>query len=107
MNSKLFQEHENRFQVGDLVCYRQPSGRRKLCGIITEMNETSDSANRGELVKIYWCIDKEEVDISPLSFPPVRKSGWIAAGLLQCAGNLEIISKKYLTIKDKSGNMEQ
>ena len=85
MNSELFQELNNKFSIGDLVCYKQPVGN-KLCGIITEINK--------ELVKIYWCIDKEDVDISPLSYPPMRKNGWIAAGLLKSSGNLEIISKK-------------
>ena len=85
MNSKFCQEHKNKFGVGDLVCYKQPAGS-KLCGIITEINK--------ELVKIYWCIDKRDVDISPLSYPPMRKDGWIAAGLLKSNGNLEIISKK-------------
>ena len=48
------------------------------------------------MVKIYWCIDKEEIDISPLSYPPVRKNGWVAAGLLRGAGSLEVVSKKKL-----------
>ena len=85
MNSKFYQEHKDKFSVGDLVCYKQPMGS-KLCGIITEINK--------ELVKIYWCIDKEDVDISPLSYPPMRRDGWIAAGLLKGNGNLEVVSKK-------------
>jgi len=76
-----------------LVCYKS-SGSRELCGIITEINNIPNSTEQGELVKIYWCINKENVDISPLSYPPIRKEGWIAAGLLQGTGNLKIISKK-------------
>jgi len=93
MNSKLSQEHESQFSVGDLVCYRSPVARN-LCGIITEINTLPHSNKEGEMVKIYWCIDKEEVDISPLSYPPIRKDGWIAAGLLRGIGNLEIVSRK-------------
>ena len=52
------------------------------------------SDEEGEMVKIYWSIDKDAVDISPLSYPPIRKDGWIAAGLLQGVGSLEIVSKK-------------
>jgi hypothetical protein len=91
MNLKLYQKSSNQFRVGDLVCYkRAPS--KKVCGIITEV----DRVEKSDMVKIYWCIDKDEVDISPLSYPPVRKNGWIAAGLLRGAGNLEIVSKKKL-----------
>jgi len=72
------------FEVGDLVCYK--TFGHVLYGIITETKE--------ELVKIYWCIDKNDVDISPLSYPPVRKDGWIAAGILKEAGSLKIVSKK-------------
>jgi hypothetical protein len=87
MNSKYYQESENLFHVGDLVCYKQTLGTR-LCGIITDTNE--------HLVKIYWCISRDEVDISPLSYPPVRRDGWIAAGLLKGIGSLEVVSKKKL-----------
>lgn len=93
MNSKSFQAHDSQFSVGDLVCYKNPHAR-KLCGIITEVNTIPNSNVQGELVKIYWCIDKEEVDISPLSYPPVRKNGWIAAGLLKGIGNLEVVAKR-------------
>jgi len=92
MNSEFYQEHKNQFQIGDLVCYRQFTGSRKLCGIITEVNKIPNSTECGELVKIYWCIDKKEVDISPLSYPPVRANGWIAAGLLRGIGNLKVVS---------------
>jgi hypothetical protein len=93
MNSKSFQERDSQFSIGDLVCYKNPL-TRKLCGIITEINIIPNSTKRGELVKIYWCIDKEEVDISPLSYPPIRKDGWIAAGLLKGIGNLEVVAKR-------------
>jgi len=96
MNSEFYQERKNKFEVGDLVCYKK-SGNKSLCGIITEINKMPKSDEMGEMVKIYWSIDKESVDISPLSYPPVRKNGWIAAGLLQGIGSLEIVSKKYLT----------
>ena len=85
MNSKLSQEQKNKFKIGDLVCYKR-SASNKMCGIITDIKK--------ELVKIYWCINKEDVDISPLSYPPVRKDGWIAAGILKSSGNLEIILTK-------------
>tara|TARA_R110000824_G_scaffold279853_2_gene467967 strand:- start:1683 stop:1937 length:255 start_codon:yes stop_codon:yes gene_type:complete len=81
------------FKVGDLVCYKA-SASRQLCGIITEINNNFGDSELGELVKIYWCIDKGEVDISPLSYPPVRKNGWIAAGLLRAIGNIEVLSRK-------------
>ena len=100
MNSKLFQEHESQFRIGDLVCYKSPTAR-KLCGIITEINTMPNSNAKGELVKIYWCIDKEEVDISPLSYPPIRKDGWIAAGLLRGIGNLEVV------VKGKKKNLDK
>ena len=93
MNSKSYQKQKNQFNIGDLVCYKG-SLARKMCGIITEVNIMPNSNKQGELVKIYWCIDKEEIDISPLSYPPVRKDGWIAAGLLKNIGNFEIVSKK-------------
>ncbi len=73
------------FEVGDMVCYKKSFGH-VLYGIITETKE--------ELVKIYWCIDRNDVDISPLSYPPIRKDGWIAAGILKEAGSLKIVSKK-------------
>ena len=95
MNLKLYQKSNSPFQVGDLVCYKNHL-MRKLCGIITEIHKIPDSIEKSEMVKIYWCINKEEVDISPLSYPPVRKGGWIAAGLLRGIGNLEIVSKKKL-----------
>jgi hypothetical protein len=85
MNSKLSQEHEEEFQVGDLVCYKKSLGSR-LYGIITETKK--------EMIKVYWRLDKEEVSISPLSFPPMRRNGWIAAGILREAGSLKIVSKK-------------
>ena len=87
MNSEFCQERKNKFEVGDLICYKS-SGGRKLCGIITEINKILKSNEDGEMVKIYWSIDKEAVDISPLSYPPVRKDGWVAAGLLHSAGSL-------------------
>ena len=93
MNSRLYQERNSQFHIGDLVCYKNPLAR-KLCGIITEVYKIPDSTETGEMVKIYWCIDKEEIDISPLSYPPIRKNGWIAAGLLRGIGNLEVVSKK-------------
>jgi hypothetical protein len=99
MNSKSYQEQENQFNIGDLVCYKNRH-TRKMCGIITEINIIPNSNKQGELVKIYWCIDKEEIDISPLSYPPVRKDGWIAAGLLRNIGSFEVVSKKKL---DKHG----
>jgi len=92
MNSELYQEHESQFHIGDLVCYKN-SLARKLCGIITEVYQIPKSTEKGEMVKIYWCIDKEEVDISPLSYPPIRKAGWIAAGLLRGIGSLEVVAK--------------
>jgi hypothetical protein len=106
MNSKLYQERKNQFQVGDLVCYKN-SGNRKLCGIITEVNKIPNSTEQGESVKIYWCIDKDDTDISPLSYPPIRKDGWIAAGLLRGIGNLKVVAKhkKRLTNDHKGGNM--
>ena len=91
MNSKFYHERKNQFLIGDLVCYRN-SGNRSLCGIITEVNKAPYSTERGELVKIYWCIDKEFIDISPLSYPPIRRDGWIAAGLLRGIGNLKVVS---------------
>ena len=90
MNSEYYQEHKRQFEIGDLVCYKNPLAR-KLCGIITEIYKIPNSTEKGEMVKIYWCIDKEEVDISPLAYPPIRKNGWIAAGLLRGIGNLEIV----------------
>jgi len=84
MNSKLSQECEEEFHVGDLVCYKKSLGN-KLYGIITETKK--------ELIKVYWRLDKEEVNISPLSFPPMRRDGWIAAGLLTTVGSLEVISR--------------
>jgi len=93
MNSEYCQEQKSQFKVGDLVCYKNFSNRN-LCGVITEINKIPKSSEHGDLVKIYWCIDKEEVDISPLSFPPVRKNGWVAAGLLQGIGSLKVVSKK-------------
>ena len=92
MNSDYYQERKNKFEIGDLVCYKQPNGSRKLCGIITDINKIPNSTEQGELVKIYWCIDKEEVDISPLSYPPIRSDGWIAAGLLRGIGSLKVVS---------------
>tara|TARA_Y100001973_G_C5188056_1_gene329139 strand:+ start:1391 stop:1678 length:288 start_codon:yes stop_codon:yes gene_type:complete len=89
----LSQECKKQFSVGDLVCYKG-SSNRKICGIITKVNRVPKSAEEGELVKVYWCIDNEMVDISPLSYPPIRKGGWIAAGLLRSVGNLEVVSKK-------------
>jgi hypothetical protein len=89
----LSQEHKKQFSVGDLVCYKG-SSNRKICGIITKINEIPKSSDQGEMVKVYWCIDNEMVDISPLSYPPIRKGGWIAAGLLRSVGNLEIVSRK-------------
>ena len=65
-----------------------------MCGIVTEINTISKLSTQGEMVKVYWCIDRNEVDISPLSYPPIRKNGWIAAGLLLEAGRLKIVSKK-------------
>ena len=73
--------------MGDLVCYKKSFGN-KLYGIITETKK--------ELIKVYWCISRDEADISPLSYPPVRRDGWIAAGLLKGIGSLEIVSKKKL-----------
>ena len=88
MNSELYQKYKNMFQVGDLVCYKRPVGG-KMCGIVTETDKDS--------VKIYWCIDRDDrVDISPLSYPPTRKNGWIAAGLLKSVGDLQIVSKKNI-----------
>jgi len=95
MNSEYCQKYKEKFNVGDMVCYRG-SGGRSLCGIITEINKIPKSTESGEMVKIYWCIDKNEIDISPLSYPPVRKNGWIAAGLLCGIGSMEIVSKKTL-----------
>ena len=93
MNLEYYQKHESQFQVGDLVCYKS-AGSRKLCGIVTEVNEMPYTSERGGLVKIYWCIDNDGVDISPLSYPPIRKNGWVAAELLKSAGSLEVVSKK-------------
>ena len=86
MNLKFYQEP---FRVGDLVCYKQNSSR-SLCGIITEIKRSSKSMGNGMLAKIFWCINgrSEEVDISPLSFPPVRQNGWVAVELLECVGEL-------------------
>tara|TARA_Y100000034_G_C6896039_1_gene413108 strand:- start:250 stop:546 length:297 start_codon:yes stop_codon:yes gene_type:complete len=98
MNSKFYQEQKSKFEVGDLVCYNR-SGSRNLCGIITEVNEIPQSSEQGGMVKIYWCIDKNEVDISPLSFPPIRKDGWVAAGLLIEIGKLKIVSSKNVLDK--------
>ena len=95
MNLKLYQKSNSQFQVGDLVCYKNPFARQ-LCGIITEVHTIPNSVEKSEMVKIYWCIDKKEIDISPLSYPPVRKNGWVAAGLLRGAGSLEVVSKKKL-----------
>ena len=95
MNSKFYQERKNKFEIGDLVCYNK-SDTRSMCGIITEINKMPKSSEQGDMVKIYWCINNDEIDISPLSYPPVRKNGWIAAGLLMMAGSLKIISKKTL-----------
>tara|TARA_Y100000034_G_scaffold27356_1_gene32661 strand:- start:600 stop:905 length:306 start_codon:yes stop_codon:yes gene_type:complete len=95
MSLEYYQDRKNKFEIGDLVCYKS-SGGRNLCGIITEINKIPKSNEKGEMVKIYWCIDKEITDISPLSYPPVRKNGWVAAGLLLGVGNLEIVSKKTL-----------
>ena len=92
MSLKLSREPKKQFSVGDLVCYKG-SNNRKICGIITKINEIPKSSDRGEMVKVYWCIDNEMVDISPLSYPPIRKGGWIAAGLLRSVGNLEIVSR--------------
>ena len=92
MNSKSFQGRKNQFSVGDLVCYKG-SSNRKVCGIVTMVNEIPKLTDQGELVKVYWCIDNEMVDISPLSYPPIRKDGWIAAGMLLSIGNLEVISR--------------
>ena len=93
MSLKLYQKSNSQFQVGDLVCYKNARARQ-LCGIITEVHTIPNSVEKSEMVKIYWCIDKKEVDISPLSYPPVRKNGWIAARLLMEVGNLKIVSKK-------------
>jgi len=93
MNLKSYREQKNKFKIGDLVCYKGCKSR-SVCGIITEINKVPKLAEQGEMVKIYWCIDKNEVDISPLSYPPVRKNGWIAAGLLMEIGSLKIVSKK-------------
>ena len=93
MNSESYQKYKNQFSVGDLVCYKG-RGKRSLCGIVTEINKMPKTDENGGMIKIYWCIDKKVVDISPLSYPPVRKNGWVAAGLLLGAGKLEIISKK-------------
>ena len=95
MNSKFYQEREEQFDVGDMVCYKGLANR-SLCGIITEVNKIPKSSLSGDMVKIYWCIDKNEIDISPLSYPPMRRDGWIAAGLLRGVGSLEIVSKKKL-----------
>jgi len=93
MNLESFQKHKSQFRVGDLVCYKG-SSNRKICGVVTKINKRAKSPGiTGELVKVYWCIDNEMVDISPLSYPPIRKDGWIAAGLLRSIGNLEIVSK--------------
>lgn len=92
MNSKYYQEQKNKFKVGDLVCYENSSGR-SICGIVTEIKTVPKSAEQGDVVKIYWCLDRNEVDISPSSYPPMRKDGWIAAGLLLETGNLKIVSK--------------
>jgi len=73
------------FEVGDLICYKKSLGN-VLYGIITETKD--------DLVKIYWCIDRCDVDISPLCYPPIRKDGWIAAGILREVGSLKIVSKK-------------
>ena len=104
MNSEFYQEQKNKFDIGDLVCYNK-SGARRICGIITEVNKVPKSSEQGEMIKIYWCIDKNDVDISPLSYPPIRKNGWIAAGLLMKAGSLKIVSKKRLTYENKNGIM--
>ncbi len=96
MNLELYQEHKNQFQIGDLVCYKS-SGNRKLCGIITEVNKMPNSTEQGESVKIYWCINKDNVDISPLSYPPIRRNGWIAAGLLREVGSLKVVAKQKNT----------
>jgi len=93
MNSKSYQEQKSKFEVGDLVCYENSSGRN-ICGIITETKTAPKLTEQGDMVKIYWCIDRNETDISPSSYPPMRKNGWIAAGLLMEAGNLKIVSKK-------------
>ena len=85
MNSEYYQERKNKFEIGDLVKYYVSFGHI-LYGIVTETKE--------ELVKIYWCIDRNDVDISPLSYPPIRKDGWIAAGILRETGSLKIVSKK-------------
>ena len=85
MNSEYYQERKNRFEIGDLVKYYVFT-TYFLYGIVTETKE--------ELVKIYWCIDRNDVDISPLSYPPIRKDGWIAAGILRETGSLKIVSKK-------------
>ena len=102
MNSEFYQDRKNKFEIGDLVCYKG-SGSKSLCGIITEINQMPKSKEKGEMVKIYWSIDKDVVDISPLSYPPVRRDGWIAAGLLCGIGNLKVVSKKHLTNKNESG----
>ena len=85
MNSESYQEQKKVFEIGDMVCYRKSFGHI-LYGIVTDTRE--------ELVKIYWCIDKNDVDISPLSYPPIRKDGWIAEGILRETGSLKIVSKK-------------
>lgn len=85
MSLESYQEQNKMFEVGDLVCYKKSPGNT-LYGIITETDN--------ELVKICWRIDRSDVDISPLSYPPVRKDGWIAAAILREAGSLKIVSKK-------------
>ena len=92
MNLEYSQEQKNKFEVGDLVCYSN-SNRVRLCGIIVEISDMPKLLNEGNMVKIYWCIDKNDVDISPLSYPPIRKDGWVAAGLLMEIGNLKVVSK--------------
>jgi len=93
MNSEYYQEHKTQFKIGDLVCYKNRTSK-SLCGIITEVNKVPKLSEQGDMVKIYWCIDRDEVDISPLSYPPMRRDGWIAAGLLVEIGSLHIVSKK-------------
>tara|TARA_Y100000034_G_scaffold133222_1_gene198122 strand:- start:2099 stop:2275 length:177 start_codon:yes stop_codon:yes gene_type:complete len=56
-----------------------------------------NSTEQGESVKIYWCINKDNVDISPLSYPPIRRNGWIAAGLLREVGSLKVVAKQKNT----------
>tara|TARA_Y100000310_G_scaffold117207_1_gene115961 strand:+ start:1174 stop:1473 length:300 start_codon:yes stop_codon:yes gene_type:complete len=95
MNLGYSQERKDKFEIGDLVCYEN-SSNKDMCGIITEIKKMPKSDEKGEMIKVYWCIDNNKVDISPLSYPPVRKNGWIAAGLLMEIGNLKIVSKKTL-----------